>query len=42
MIIVSIYRREGFQIAKANNQIIFGLSSTDNDDDSILISENLY
>ena len=32
----------GFKIAKANNQIQFGLSATENGDDSILISENLY
>jgi hypothetical protein len=37
-----VNRREGFKIAKANNQIQFGLSATENCDDSILISENLY
>lgn len=37
-----VNRREGFKIAKANNQIQFGLSATENGDDSILISENLY
>tara|TARA_R110000868_G_C10586644_1_gene739182 strand:- start:123 stop:404 length:282 start_codon:yes stop_codon:yes gene_type:complete len=35
-------RKEGYQIAKANNQIQFGLEASDNGDDSILISENLY
>jgi len=35
-------RLEGFQIAKANNQIQFGLSASENGDASILISENLY
>ena len=35
-------RREGFQIAKANNQIQFGLSASENGEDSILISENLF
>jgi len=34
--------REGFKIAKANNQIQYGLSATENGDDSILIRENLY
>jgi hypothetical protein len=37
-----VNRREGFKIAKENNQIQFGLSATDNGEDSILISENLY
>lgn len=35
-------RKEGWKIAKANNQIQFGLVASDNGDDSILISENLY
>ena len=35
-------RREGYKIAKENNQIQFGLTATENGDDSILISENLY
>lgn len=35
-------RKEAFQIAKANNQIVFGLDASDNGEDSILISENLY
>ena len=37
-----VNRKEGFKIAKANNQIQFGLSATENGDDSILVSENLY
>jgi len=35
-------RKEGWKIALANNQIQFGLKASDNDEDSILISENLY
>jgi len=37
-------RKEGWSIAKANNQIQFGLkaSENENDEESILISENLY
>lgn len=35
-------RTEGWKIAKANNQIQFGLVASENGDDSILISENLY
>lgn len=35
-------RKEGWKIAKENNQIQFGLIASDNVDDSILISENLY
>ncbi len=35
-------RKEGWVIAKMNNQIKFGLSASDNGEDSILISENLY
>ena len=37
-------RKEGFQIAKANNQIAYGLKATETEDpdDAILISENLY
>ena len=35
-------RKAGWNIAKANNQIQFGLASSENEDDSILISENLY
>ena len=35
-------RKEGWNIAKANNQIQFGLTASENEDDSILISENLY
>lgn len=34
-------RREGFKIAKDNDQIQFGLDSCD-DEDQTLISENLY
>jgi hypothetical protein len=35
-------RQEAWEIAKKNNQIKFGLLSSENDEDSILISENLY
>lgn len=35
-------RKEGWIIAKQNNQVQFGLDATENGDDSILISENLY
>jgi hypothetical protein len=35
-------RKEGWVIAKANNQVQFGLVASENEDDSILISENLY
>jgi hypothetical protein len=35
-------RKEAWKIAKENNQIQFGLIASDNGDDSILISENLY
>lgn len=37
-----VSRKEGWKIAKANNQIQFGLEASDNGEDSILISENLY
>lgn len=37
-----VTRKEAFVIAKANNQIQFGLAASDNGEDSILISENLY
>lgn len=37
-----VNRREGFQIAKRNDQILYGLSASDNGEESILISENLY
>lgn len=37
-----VNRKEGWDIAKANNQIQFGLMASENGDDSILISENLY
>jgi hypothetical protein len=37
-----VNRKEGLNIAKANNQIQFGLRASGNEDDSILISENLY
>lgn len=37
-----VNRKEGWSIAKANNQIQFGLIASENEDDSILISENLY
>ena len=35
-------RKEAWKIAKDNNQIKFGLTASENGDDSILISENLY
>lgn len=35
-------RKEAWKIALENNQIIYGLKATDNGEDSILISENLY
>lgn len=35
-------RKEAWKIAKENNQIVFGLEASENGDDSILISENLY
>ena len=37
-----VNRKEGWTIAKANNQIQFGLTASENEEDSILISENLY
>ena len=37
-----VTRKEGWEIAKANDQIQFGLVSSENGEDSILISENLY
>ena len=37
-----VNRKEGYKIAKANNQIRFGKEATENGEDSILISENLY
>jgi hypothetical protein len=35
-------RKEAWNIAKANNQIRYGLEASENGEDSILISENLY
>ena len=37
-------RKEGWKIAKENNQIKYGLKASENEDEneSILISENLY
>ena len=35
-------RKEGWKIAKENDQIQFGLESSDFGEESILISENLY
>ena len=35
-------RREGWRIAKQNNQIQYGYDTSENGEDSILISENLY
>ena len=37
-----VNRKEGWNIAKANNQIQFGLEASESGSDSILISENLY
>ena len=37
-----VNRKEAWTIAKKNNQIQFGLMASDNGEDSILISENLY
>ena len=37
-----VSRKEGYQIAKREKQIQFGLETSDNGEDSILISENLY
>lgn len=35
-------RKEAWIIAKENNQIKFGLDASENGEESILISENLY
>lgn len=35
-------RKDAWKIAKENEQIQFGLESSENEEDSILISENLY
>lgn len=35
-------RKEAWKIAKANDQIIYGQDASENGEDSILISENLY
>ena len=37
-----VNRREGWDIAKDNNQILYGLSNIEVEEDKILISENLY
>ena len=37
-----VSRKEAWNIAKENNQIKWGLDASENGDDSILISENLY
>ena len=37
-----VNRKEGWNIAKANNQIQFGLEASESGSDSILSSENLY
>ena len=37
-----VSRKEGWTIAKSNSQIQFGLEASENEDESILISENLY
>lgn len=35
-------RKEAWKIAKANNQIKFGMKASENGEESELISENLY
>jgi hypothetical protein len=35
-------RREAWKIAKENGQIVYGLDASENGEESILISENLY
>ena len=35
-------RKEAWEIAEENNQIVIGYEASKNGDDSILISENLY
>lgn len=35
-------RKEAWKIAVANNQVQYGLTASENGEDSILISENLY
>ncbi len=37
-----VSRKEAYQIAKANNQLIFGAEASENGEYSILISESLY
>jgi len=37
-----VNRREAWKIAKASNQIKYGLEASENGEDSMLISENLY
>lgn len=37
-----VSRKEAWKIAKENNQIMWGLEASENDEDLILISENLY
>lgn len=37
-----VNRKEGWNIAKANNQIQYGLIASEDGEESILISENLY
>ncbi len=37
-----VSRKEGWEIAIANNQVVYGKVASDNAEDSILISENLY
>lgn len=37
-----VNRKEAYKIAKANNQIQYGAEATENGEDSMLISENLY
>ncbi|WP_307288856.1 hypothetical protein [Pedobacter agri] len=37
-----VSRKEGWNIAKANNQIKLGLEASENGEESQLISENLY
>ena len=37
-----VNRSEAWKIAKENNQIKYGYDASENEEDSILISENLY
>lgn len=37
-----VNRKEGWEIAVKNNQVVFGKEASENGEESILISENLY